>query len=1310
MEDKNLTVSRKMLTTSSSCLYMSPLCSIGTEQPNQKTDIDEIIKALKAGCKKSPDFYLNLFYARKLKPDESIATYCHEIEGLLSKGMPGLEEASKSSLLRARLIANVPENVKNFMELLSDKSWKKLVTIFYKSVDYKWISTKVDDEAVLVNKLNAVSFKSQSQKFNGCCFYCKRPGHRISECRKKQYDEKNKPRSGQSSIYDRFKRSNIFHSERRVHWDNRNKHNDPEWDEPEEEQVNSLEVACNGFKVNTLQRVSINIELGGFNTKVNMLIDSGSSGSFINPAKLPVEMRNYLETLKRNPEQMANSSFSITGLNIKSALVTKQCECVIGNVNINTNSWYKNHRFIFADVAEDGILGIDFLMKFDAVLDYKHRRVTIKQDENDVHLNYINENESKNEPKGYKVLATVKRIVKPKTEIVLKCRANPELIGREMMFEPTSFKEEWSKNGLVFGKCLNEVDENGEVFVIGINASEKEVELESGSEVGSLEDVEIMNTEVNLEYKLGKKIDLSKLKISEKLTVEQRYKLVKLILKHEKAFKWTEDDICLTDLTKHEIKTGDTNPIKQRAYRLPQAAQDEKKADESGKRESRFCIHFRKLNEATIKVDALGGAWFFTCLDMDSGYWQIQLSEESKEKTAFCANNKLFEFNVMSFGLCNAPPTFQRLMDDLLKNLTWVACLVYLDDVIVFEEANLKLKPSKCKFAMEEVSYLGFKITKDGLKPDPSKTEAIVNLPAQQNKGDVLRFLDFNNPFELFCDASATHVGAVLVQRINGVAHPVAFASRQLIKQERNYSASERELLAVVWATRTYNSYIYGRHIKIYSDHKPIKLDYEILYYPGKLNFMADQLSRPSTETSNVEVKTLEYQANIDCEKEQENDKLNHDSIIAGHLSYDRTLQSIANKYVWPEMRANVFDYCSSCDKCQKFKIKNTSNVKPLITITVDKPWDLTISQNIVWTIDTTGKTTVNFATDRIVSVFGTPQAFITDQGRNFESQKFKYFCDQNKIKKLRKTAYHPQCNGLTERTIRTIKQMLCIYVNDSHDNWDECLQSVIFAYNNTRHLTTNVAPNVIVFGKLMKSSFDRLCGIDRTSVNQDENFVEKIQDKMRKSQENQKRQYDSKVRDQIKFNIGDLVILVNSRQRPGQERSFEPKFIGPYKILEQVTDVNFKIVDVNNQKSTLVVHYNRMRKYNERKPEEMSNNLVALNKPLTKFSPIDEEADINNQIWIQALVNNRSISVPNINKENLMNVNSKPLNVVSRNSDILSETLTDLIDEMTEENQAKTSTTRNIQQIDSINERRLNKNLSESQLEASSDESEKSE
>ncbi|CAF0703142.1 unnamed protein product [Brachionus calyciflorus] len=89
MEDYNSTMSRKMLTTSSMCLYISPLCSIGEEQPNQKTDINEIIKAFKEACRNSPGFYLNLFYARTMKPDDSIATFCHDIEELLSKGIPG---------------------------------------------------------------------------------------------------------------------------------------------------------------------------------------------------------------------------------------------------------------------------------------------------------------------------------------------------------------------------------------------------------------------------------------------------------------------------------------------------------------------------------------------------------------------------------------------------------------------------------------------------------------------------------------------------------------------------------------------------------------------------------------------------------------------------------------------------------------------------------------------------------------------------------------------------------------------------------------------------------------------------------------------------------------------------------------------------------------------------------------------------------------------------------------------------------------------------------------------------------------------
>ena len=125
------------------------------------------------------------------------------------------------------------------------------------------------------------------------------------------------------------------------------------------------------------------------------------------------------------------------------------------------------------------------------------------------------------------------------------------------------------------------------------------------------------------------------------------------------------------------------------------------------------------------------------------------------------------------------------------------------------------------------------------------------------------------------------------MQRINGKAHPIAFASRQLSRQEKNYSASEREMLPIVWSTKHFHSYIYGRHIKIFTDHQPLstlakakeptgrlyrlmlklqELDYEILYYRGKLKYTADQLSRPASQEENasVELKSLELYANID--------------------------------------------------------------------------------------------------------------------------------------------------------------------------------------------------------------------------------------------------------------------------------------------------------------------------------------------------------------------------------------------------------------------------------------------------------------
>ncbi|PIK48891.1 Retrovirus-related Pol polyprotein from transposon [Apostichopus japonicus] len=159
---------------------------------------------------------------------------------------------------------------------------------------------------------------------------------------------------------------------------------------------------------------------------------------------------------------------------------------------------------------------------------------------------------------------------------------------------------------------------------------------------------------------------------------------------------------------------------------------------------------YRRLNDITTKdsypipriddsLDSLNGSTWFTTLDLASGYWQVEMDESDREKTAFITHSGLYQFCVMPFGLCNAPATFERLMEKILSGLQWQTCLVYLDDVIIFgknfEEhiaaiddvftrfklAGLKLSPKKCFLFKQKVEFLGHVVSKDGVSTDPSK-------------------------------------------------------------------------------------------------------------------------------------------------------------------------------------------------------------------------------------------------------------------------------------------------------------------------------------------------------------------------------------------------------------------------------------------------------------------------------------------------------------------------------------------------------------------------------------------------------------
>ena len=184
-----------------------------------------------------------------------------------------------------------------------------------------------------------------------------------------------------------------------------------------------------------------------------------------------------------------------------------------------------------------------------------------------------------------------------------------------------------------------------------------------------------------------------------------------------------------------------------------------------------FCIDFRKLNSLTVKdshplpcicetLESLAGAAHFSTFDMNSAFWQVPTAEESKQYTAFTLGSMgLYECESMSFGLCNALPTFQRLMQNCLGELNLTYCLIYLDDVIVFSDMpdehlwrmhvvfdclhkhGLKLKPSKCEVFKSEINYLAHHVSQKGVLPSKKNLESIAQCPPLDTYTNVKSFV-----------------------------------------------------------------------------------------------------------------------------------------------------------------------------------------------------------------------------------------------------------------------------------------------------------------------------------------------------------------------------------------------------------------------------------------------------------------------------------------------------------------------------------------------------------------------------------------
>ena len=264
--------------------------------------------------------------------------------------------------------------------------------------------------------------------------------------------------------------------------------------------------------------------------------------------------------------------------------------------------------------------------------------------------------------------------------------------------------------------------------------------------------------------------------------------LFHLLMEYADVFAFNSGQIGRTSILKHRIDTGNTPPVHLLPRRIHQARREEmaklvKDMLEQGaiqqsdcpwsspvvlvkkkNRSVRFCVDYRKVNSENAyplprvddTLDTLAGSRLFTTLDLASGYWQVEVAED-QPKTAFTTPEGLFQFRVMPFGLCNAPATFQRLMDRVLSELKWSSCLVYLDGIIIvgtsfsdhlrnlagvlqrLREAELKLKPSKCKWCQKSVTFLGHIVSEESIAVDPSKTAVVAH--REKMRGIILESL-----------------------------------------------------------------------------------------------------------------------------------------------------------------------------------------------------------------------------------------------------------------------------------------------------------------------------------------------------------------------------------------------------------------------------------------------------------------------------------------------------------------------------------------------------------------------------------------
>ncbi|GBG82526.1 hypothetical protein CBR_g34902 [Chara braunii] len=562
-----------------------------------------------------------------------------------------------------------------------------------------------------------------------------------------------------------------------------------------------------------------------------------------------------------------------------------------------------------------------------------------------------------------------------------------------------------------------------------------------------------------------------------------------------------------------------------------------RKADET----LRLCIDYRGLNRYTVKnsypmprsdelFDRLAGNRFFTKIDLRSGYHQIRVAAAEQPKTMFRSRFDHYEFTVMPFGLTNAPATFERAMNDIFRDILEQYVLVYLDDILVYSrtlEEHLRhlsdvldrlrrhgfyAKLSKCRFAQHKVDFLGHYVS---------------------DQGDC----------------------------------PIAFYFCQLLPAEINYTADEREVLAVVYAARHWRHYLHGAPFMVRTDNSVVQafltkpkltprqarwwrdlseFSFTTEHIKGETNRVADALSRrpdhdqEQIQLSSISVTTLHHSvidefrtqyrhcpdyrdihATLRSGKTVPNYSLGdnglvywhgsqgtrephicvpstgqlrvravaefHDQAAAGHMGFHKTLARVSRLYVWPKRKDFVKDYVAECPTCQEVNSANhlpygllqprpipegrwqsismdfigplrppTPRGHDAILVVVDRFPKRARFVPCRYAISAREVTDIVF--DQVVRNHGLPLSIISDRDPRFTRRFWRRLHEVYGTQLRFSSSFHPQTDGQTEITNKTLGDILRKIVRDDQQ-WDLHLAHAEIAYNHAVSPTTGMSP-----------------------------------------------------------------------------------------------------------------------------------------------------------------------------------------------------------------------------------------------------------